>query len=232
MPSPNPSWKPGDKIASPVGAMLPLDPAILPARDIYKLIIGAIVPRPIAFVSTISSAGVVNLAPYSFFNGVSSNPPCVMISVSRKEDGGKKDTLLNIEATNQFVVNSANEWLIEPLVHCAGNFPYGVDEMSLVGLTPQASLRVKPPRVRESAFQMECELYKSVEIGEGGPGSTTVIFGRILFMHAHETIYKDGRILFSEHRAIGRLGGFSYGKIAETFDIAVPRVGEKGGSGG
>lgn len=232
MPSPNPSWKPGDKIAAPAGKMLDLDPATLSPKDIYKLIIGAIVPRPIAFVSTVSAAGVGNLAPFSFFNGISSNPACVMIAVSRKEDGSKKDTLRNIEETKQFVVNSANEWLIEPLVHCAGVYPYGVDEMNLVGLTPEPSVKVKPARVKESSFQMECALYKALEIGDGSAGSTTVVFGKILYMHAHESIYKDGKILFSEHRAIGRLGGFSYGRIAETFDIPVPKVGKDGASGG
>ncbi|MBN8548675.1 MAG: flavin reductase family protein [Deltaproteobacteria bacterium] len=232
MPSPNPQWKPGDTVEAPPGKTIELDPTKIPAKEIYKLIIGSIVPRPIAFVSTISAGGVTNLAPFSFFNGVSSNPPCVMISISNKEDGSKKDTLRNIEETKQFVVNSANEWLAEPLVHTAASFPYGVDEMSVVGLTAEPSLKVKPPRVKESAFQMECELYKTVEIGDGSAGSTTVIFGKILFMHAHESVYKDGRILFSEYKAIGRLGGFSYGRVTETFDIPVPRVGSDGPSGG
>ncbi len=232
MPSPNPTWKPGDKIQSPVGDMVELDPAKIAARDIYKLIIGAIVPRPIAFVSTVGKDGTGNLAPYSFFNGVSSNPPCLMISVSRNADGSKKDTLRNIEETGQFVVNSANEWLIEPLVHCAGAFPYGVDEMSLVGLTAEASTKVRPPRVKESAVQFECEVYKTVEIGDGGPGSTTVVFGKIVFVHAHSSVYRNGRIDFSAYRPIGRLGGFAYGRILETFDIPVPKVDGGSGSGG
>lgn len=232
MPSPNPSWKPGEKINFPSGEYAVIDPSVLPAKEIYKLLIGAIVPRPIAFVSTVSASGVGNLAPFSFFNGISSNPPCLMISVSRKDDGSKKDTLRNIEETGQFVVNSANEWLIEPLVHCAGAYPYGVDEMSIVGLTPMPSVRVRPPRVRESAVQFECETYKTVEIGDGSPGSTTVIFGRILLAHAHSTVYKNGRIDFSAYRTIGRLGGFGYGRVLETFDIPIPKVGSEGSSQG
>ena len=231
MPSPNPTWKPGDKIETPAGQMLTVDPSVIPARDMYKLIIGAVVPRPIAFVSTIGKDGTGNLAPYSFFNGVSSNPPCLMISVSYKEDRSKKDTLRNIEETGQFVVNSANEWLIEPLVHCAGAYPYGVDEMSLVGLTPEPSTRVRPPRVKESAVAFECETYKTVEIGDGSPGSTTIIFGKIVFVHAHSSVYKNGRIDFSAYRPVGRLGGFGYGKITETFDIPVPIVGGQASGG-
>jgi flavin reductase (DIM6/NTAB) family NADH-FMN oxidoreductase RutF len=212
--------------------MLEVDISAISQRDAYKLLIGAVVPRPIAFVSTVNKNGVGNLAPFSFFNGVGSNPLCVMLSISRKEGGEKKDTLRNIEETKQFVVNSANEWLIEPLVHCAGAYPYGVDEMALVGLTPEPSTKVKPPRVKESAVQFECELYKSVEIGDGSPGSTTVVFGKVLHAHVHSTIYKDGRIDFSKYRTVGRLGGFSYGRIAETFDIPVPNVPGAKSSGG
>lgn len=222
--SPNPNWKPGDKIPAPTGTMVELDPASMPVREVYKLLIGGIVPRPIAFVSTLSPSGVGNLAPFSFFNGVSSNPPCVVVSVARKEDGSKKDTLRNIEERKQFVVNSANEWLIEPLVHCAGAYPYGVDEMSLVGLTPEASTRVAPPRVKESALQLECELYDTLEIGDGSAGSTTLVVGKIVLAHIHSAIYKNGRIDMGGYKPIGRLGGASYGRIADIFDLPIPDV--------
>lgn len=222
--SPNPNWKPGDKVATPAGTMVEIDPAAIPAREVYKILIGGIVPRPIAFVSTLSTSGIGNLAPFSFFNGVSSNPPCVVISVSKKEDGSEKDTLRNIEETKQFVVNSANEWLIEPLVHCAGAYPYGVDEMSLVGLTAEPSIRIAPPRVKESALQLECELYDTLKIGSGGAGSTTLVVGKIVLAHVHSAVYKNGRIEIGEFKPIGRLGGTSYGKISDIFDIPVPAV--------
>ncbi|MCB0351865.1 MAG: flavin reductase family protein [Bdellovibrionales bacterium] len=224
MTSPNPSWKPGDTVESPVGEMVEIDPASVSATDMYKLIIGSIVPRPIAFVSTQSPDGQDNLAPYSFFNGVSSNPPCLMISVGTPRPDFQKDTLRNIEATNEFVVNSANEWLIEPLVHSAGEFPYGVSEMSEVGLTPLDSVKVGPKRVKESAVQMECRLLKTVQIGDGSPGSSTVVFGEIVFVHVDKNCYKDGKIIFDNYRNIGRLGGFGYGKISETFEIPVPKI--------
>lgn len=232
MSSPNPSWKPGDAIHAPAGETLELDPTQISQKDAYKLLIGAVVPRPIAFVSTISAAGKGNLAPFSFFNAVSSNPPCVIIAISKNEDRDKKDTLRNIEETKQFVVNSANEWLIEPLVHCAATFPYGVDEMNVVGLTPEPSKKVKPARVKESAVSFECELFNSIQIGDGGPGSTTLVVGKVVYIHVSSSVYQNGRILFPEYKAIGRLGGSSYGKITEIFDIPVPQLGSKTGSGG
>lgn len=218
------SWKPGTQIASPVRGMTELRMAELDTTSIYKLLIGAIVPRPIAFVSTVSPEGVGNLAPFSFFNGVSSDPPCVMISITRKNNGEKKDTLRNIEATGEFVVNSVADWMVEPMNHCSAEYPYGVSEMSQVGLTPVASSLVKPPRVAESPIHMECKLEKLVEIGEGKVGSATVVFGRILTMHVFDEAYAKGRILLEKIAPVSRLAGFGYGLTTETFEIPRPKL--------
>src|SRR6476620_5550513 len=102
------TWKPGNPISAPTSKIITLDPSDIGQRATYKLMIGSIVPRPIAFISTLSPEGLGNLAPFSFFNGVSSNPPAVMVAITRKKGGGKKDTLVNIEATRQFVVNSVS----------------------------------------------------------------------------------------------------------------------------
>jgi flavin reductase (DIM6/NTAB) family NADH-FMN oxidoreductase RutF len=217
-------WKPGDAIASPVDRMISLDLTTMASTPAYKLLIGAIVPRPIAFVSTVSPEGVGNLAPFSFFNGVSSVPPAIMIAITRRNDGSKKDTLRNIEATRQFVVNSVAEWLVEPMNHCSADYPYGVDEMRKVGLTPLPSLRVKPPRVKESPIQMECELYDTMEVGPGVVGSSTIVVGKILQMHVHEPAYDNGRLRLEAIQPISRLAGASYGRTTETFDLARPKV--------
>lgn len=224
MSSPNPNWKPGDKVASPVTEMVTLDPESMQTPDLYKLLIGTIVPRPIAFVSTVSEAGLINLAPFSFFTGVSSNPPCLAISIARRPDGEKKDTLKNIEATDQFVVNTASEWLVEPLVHTAAEFPPEVDEMATVGLTPLPSIKVKPPRVKEAAVQFECENVGVLEVGEGGAGSSTLVVGRIILAHVSTAAYKDGKVDFTALKPVARLGGPTYSLIGQTFDIPVPKL--------
>lgn len=224
MNSPNPNWKPGEAIVSPVGAMTTLDPEKIPPADMYKLMIGAIVPRPIAFVSTASEKGQVNLAPFSFFTGVSSNPPCLVISVARRSDGEKKDTLKNIEETEEFVVNTASEWLVEPLVHCAADYPYGVDEMATVGLTPLPSVKVKPPRVKEAAVQFECKSVGTLEIGEGAAGSATLVVGHIVLAHIDSALYKDGKVDTTGLKPVARLGGPTYSLLGTTFDIPIPKV--------
>ncbi len=183
--SPNPLWTLGQKIVSPVDKMVSCDISQLSPQDAYKLLIGSIVPRPIALISTINSEGKGNLAPFSFFNGVSSKPLCIMVSITRKADGSKKDSLLNIEATGEFVVNTVAEWMIEPVNYCAGEYPYGVNEMEKVGLTPLISEVVKPNRVKESPIHLECKVHKMVEIGDGAGGST-VIIGEVLRVHVHE----------------------------------------------
>lgn len=224
MKSPNPNWKPGDKLSSPVNETIQVDPNSIDKREMYKVLIGSVVPRPIAFVSTVNSQGQVNLAPFSFFNAVSSNPPTLVFSVSRKPDGTKKDTLRNIEETKQFVVNSANEWLLEPLVHSAGAFPYGVDEMAKIGLTPQASVKVKPPRVKEAAVQMECELYDLLQIGDGSPGSSSLIIGKIVLFHVYKSAYQNGRIALDVLKPIGRLGGTGYASLGNIYEIPIPEI--------
>ncbi len=183
VPSPTPSWKPGDPITAPAGATIELDPARLDVTFVYKLMIGAIVPRPIAFVSTLSREGKGNLAPFSYFNGVSADPPCVMIAIERKPDGSEKDTWRNIRDTGEFVVNSVNEWIAEATNYCSAAYPFGVDEAEKAGLKKLASVKVRPPRIAESAIQMECELYGSMEVGPGSPGSATIVVGRIVCFH-------------------------------------------------
>ncbi|MCO6429438.1 MAG: flavin reductase family protein [Deltaproteobacteria bacterium] len=224
MTSPNPDWKPGQKIEAPGGDLISFSPAEKDVASIYKFLIGSVVPRPIAFVSTISKDGVSNLAPFSFFNALSSNPPCVMISISARPGGEYKDTLRNIEETKEFVVNSANRWLLEPLVHCAAEYPYGVSEFEKAGLTAIASEKVKPQRVKESAVQLECELYQTVKIGDGSPGSSTLVIGKIVMFHVLDRIYQDGKINLEELKPIARLGGVNYCSVGEIFGIPIPKV--------
>lgn len=218
------TWTPGTKIYSPVQEMSSFDAKDISQRDLYKFMIGGIVPRPIAFVSTISAQGQLNLAPFSFYNGVSSNPPCVVFSITRNNDDSKKDTLKNIEETKELVINSVAEWMAEPMNHCSANFPHGVSEFEKSGLTPLKSDRVKPPRVKESPLQFECTLEKLVEIGDGTVGSATLVIARILKVHVHKPAFQNGHVILDELKPIARLGGIGYARVTDTFELARPEI--------
>jgi flavin reductase (DIM6/NTAB) family NADH-FMN oxidoreductase RutF len=197
-----------------------IDPDKQPFSDNHKLMIGSIVPRPIAFVSTVSPDGKNNLAPFSYFNGVCSNPPTVMFAPARRGyDGVTKDTLNNIRDTDQFVINIVSEEIGEKMVACATDFPPEVDEFEVSGLTPKPSEKVKPPLVAESKVSFECELNQIVEIGDGGAGAGFVVIGTIVMFHVDDDVYSDGRIDIEALKPIGRLAGNSYTHIRDTFEI-------------
>jgi len=222
MSSPNPNWKPGQKVDAPFTSMVEIDPKSSSTLDLYKLLIGSIVPRPIAFVSTINSKGQGNLAPYSFFNGVSSNPPTLMFSAGIDRNGNKKDSLVNVEETGEFVVNSANQWFVEALVQCSAEYPYGVDELEQVGLTPLPSKLVSPFRVAEAAVHFECKVYDTMQVGDGGPGSAVIVVGEVVTVHVADICYDNGRVDFDKLQPVARLGGSGYGLVGERFDIPRP----------
>jgi flavin reductase (DIM6/NTAB) family NADH-FMN oxidoreductase RutF len=230
---PRPDWKPGDRIETPLGdspEMLSLEPKKLGIGEVYRLIISGIVPRPIAFVSTIDKTGKKgNLAPFSYFNGVGSSPASLVIAITVKPDGSKKDTLLNIEETGEFVVNTVSDWMAEPMNHCSAAYPYGVDEMSKAGLTPVASQMVKPPRVLESPVQLECKVFGTMQVGSG-LGSSTLVVGEILLIHIAKHVLQQeakGRtttVDIEKLKPLSRLGGNSYGRTNDIFDVPRPKV--------
>lgn len=199
-----------------------IDPEQHTPNDVYKLMVGAIVPRPIAFVSTLSAAGVRNLAPFSFFTAVSANPPVICFSpMVRASDGQRKDTLHNIEATGEFVVNVVSEEFARQMNQCSAEFPPDVDEFAISGLTPVASELVKPPRVRESHIQMECRLLQVVHVSPKPLGGSLVL-GEVLRFHVDETLFDDFRIDPGRLRAIGRMGGPIYARTTDRFEMPRP----------
>ena len=172
-----------------------IDPKEHPFQDIHKLMIGSIVPRPIAFVSTLSKSGIRNLAPFSYFNGVCANPPTIMFAPARRGySGDTKDTLNNIRETEEFVVNIVSEDFSEQMVACSTDFDPEVDEFDVSGLTPVSSNMVAPPRVEESRVSFECHLNQIVEIGDGSAGSGFVVIGTVVLFHVDDSVYEDGRI--------------------------------------
>lgn len=198
-----------------------IDLSTLKTVDIYKLMISAIVPRPIAWVSTIDQHGKTNLAPFSYFNAVSSDPAALLFCIARKPDGTQKDTELNILETKEFVVNSANEWNLDLVNDSSAPYAHGVSEFEKVGATPEKSTLVRAPRVKEAAVSMECKLLDSLLIGKGTKGSSLIVVGQILAMHVRDDLLREGEIDFTKYQPLSRLGGLLYGR--DTQAIEKPR---------
>jgi flavin reductase (DIM6/NTAB) family NADH-FMN oxidoreductase RutF len=200
-----------------------LDPMSLPVRDRYLLLISTILPRPIAWVSTVSPDGVPNLAPFSFFTGIAANPLSLCFAPVNDRTGRKKDTLVNVEATKQFVVNLASESNAEKMNQTSASYPYGVSEFEKAGVTPLPSLKVKPPRVKESLVSMECELIQVVTLADGPLGGNLVI-GRLVHFHCDDSVWNGGRIRHQDLKNIGRMEGAWYARTQDAFELPRPEL--------
>lgn len=211
-------------LISQVGAMRVIDPSEHNFNEIYKVMIGAIVPRPIAFVSTVDAGGVRNLAPFSFFTGCGTNPPVVcFFAAMRRGPQPQKDTLLNIEATGEFVVNIVSEEMAEQMNTTSAEAPPDVDEFALSRLTPLASELVCPPRVAESKVYMECRLRQIVRVSDK-PGGGHLVLGDVLRFHVLEDILLDGLKIDPDRlKAIGRMGGPAYVRTHDRFEMQRPK---------
>ncbi|MBO9599964.1 MAG: flavin reductase family protein, partial [Cohnella sp.] len=193
--------------------MYTFDPADLSERDNYKLLIGSIIPRPIAFVTTLSPQGVVNAAPYSYFNIVSSSPPMLSVSVQRK-NGEPKDTSRNAMATGQFVVHISDETYIAQINETAASLPPDESEVALAGLTPVASGKVAVPGIKEARIRMECVLEQAIPLGDkDGKPSCDLLIGRIVQYHCDPAVYNNGYIDAEALKPVSRLAGNVYGKL-------------------
>jgi flavin reductase (DIM6/NTAB) family NADH-FMN oxidoreductase RutF len=177
----------------------------------------------IAFVSTIDADGRRNLAPFSFFTGISANPPAICFAPMVRSDGSHKDTLRNIEATREFAVNVVSEEIAQQMNACAPDFPPEEDEFAISGLTPIASDLIRPPRVGESKVSMECRLLQIVTVSEKPLGGSLVI-GEVLRFHVAEELVDRFRIDFDKLRAIGRMAGPEYLKTTERFAMVRPTL--------
>ena len=196
------------------------DPTGKPFSEIHKLMIGSIVPRPIALVSTTSKDGNNNVAPFSYFNGVCSNPPTIMFAPARRGwDGHEKDTLIIIRNNQEFVINIVSESFAEKMVKCSTDFDPNIDEFQISGLTPESSSKVSPPKVKESKINLECKLDQIVEIGDGTAGSGFVVLGTIVLFHIDDDIYEDGHILLDKLEPLGRLAGNWYTRPTDNLKI-------------
>jgi flavin reductase (DIM6/NTAB) family NADH-FMN oxidoreductase RutF len=185
-----------------------------------------VAPRPIGWVTTISQAGKVNLAPFSFFNAVADAPPIVIIACNGShKDGGAKDTLANIRETGEFVCNIATWELREQMNLSSADAPHGVDEMKLAGLAAAPSELVKPPRVAPAPAHLECVHLQTIELPATRAGSTNhTIFGRVVGVHISADILRDGMVDMTRFQPIARLGYNDYTVVREVFTMVRPKL--------
>jgi flavin reductase (DIM6/NTAB) family NADH-FMN oxidoreductase RutF len=197
-----------------------IDPQTAPQQSIYKLLIGCVVPRPIAWVSSLSGGGIPNLAPFSFFMAVCNDPPTLAFSSGRRL-GDKKDTVRNIEHTRDFVVNLVDDALAEQMNLTSGEYPPEVDEFALTGLTAAPSVKVKSPRVAEAPINLECRLVQILPVGHG-PHS--LVLGEIVQFHIRDDLYNPttGRIDMYKLHPVGRLAGELYTHVHDIFEMKRP----------
>jgi len=195
------------------------DPQEIEQSAIYKLLTGAIIPRPIGWISTVSEDGIYNLAPFSFFNAVGDDPPHVMFSTVRGNDSNK-DTLNNVLATKQFVVNMVTEALVEQMNLTSQPIPSNESEFELANLTPIPSVKIKAPRVKESPITMECELVHHYSLENHKFGGATIIIGKVVMFHVDETVLLDNyKINLETYKPVARLAGSNYSKLGEIFSV-------------
>jgi len=233
---PNPAWTWGQRVQStPEGkewidgektGWTTIDASVPDPKQMYALLGSGIVPRPVAFVSSISEDGTCNLAPFSWFNQVSTIPPVISVSVTKGSPAQPvKDTAKNIQTTKGFVVHIISEpWLMQANA-CGIDAPADVSEWDLSGLTKIPSNYVKAPRVLESAFSMECEFLQAIDIHEPGTSNvaTTLILGTIKCIHARNDCLDDKGVFDPEKlKPIARLGRIAFTKVTETIDIVRP----------
>lgn len=196
-----------------------LDPQTLESTAVYKLLISSVVPRPIAWVSSVDADGVRNLAPFSYFMAITDTPPTIAFSCSARGTG-KKDTLRNVEATGEFVVNICDDDRAEQMNLTSGDYPPEVDEFAVTGLTPVPSALVKAPRVAEAPINMECKLVRILPVGR----KANLILGEIVQWHVRDDVYDaaTGRLDMHRLRPVGRLCGNLYSHIHQIFEMKRP----------
>lgn len=200
-----------------------IDPLSLPWKSVYKILIGSVIPRPIGWISSIDIDGCANLAPFSFFNVACGNPPHVLFCpMIRGTDQKPKDTLSNVRATGEFVVNIVTEGLAQAMNLTSTELPAEINEFEYSGLTPQPSATVRPPRVAESPLHFECKVATIFDIGDQ-PGSGSVVIGRVVHIHVRQDVLLGSdKIDLEKLKPIGRLAGSDYCRVTDLFQMIRP----------
>jgi flavin reductase (DIM6/NTAB) family NADH-FMN oxidoreductase RutF len=190
--------------------------------EVYQYVVGVVTPRPIAWVTTLSPSGVVNLAPFSFFNAFGANPPVVVFSPTLRRDGTKKDTLLNLERLGEFVVHASVASLAEKVNLTSKEVPPSESEVSLAGLTTVPSVKVKPPRIAESPVALECLVKQIVPCGTG-PIAANLVIGEVVMMHVADAVLDGkGGVDPRKLETVARLGGAFWCRTSDLFEQQRP----------
>jgi len=195
----------------------------IPVTEAYQWMVSLVAPRPIAWVTTLSASGVINLAPFSFFNVFGANPPVVVFSPTLKRDSTKKDTLINIERHGEFVIHASTERDIDAINASSASLPPELSEVEYVGKRTLPSVLVKVPRLADAPFALECKLRQIVPVGSG-PISSNLIIGDVVMMHIDPVILgKDGKVDPSRLRSVARLGGEHWCRSTDLFQMERPQ---------
>jgi len=199
-----------------------IDPSSTAVPEVYQYLVGVVTPRPIAWVTTVSPSGVVNLAPFSFFNAFGANPPTVVFSPTLRRDGTKKDTLLNLEQLGEFVIHSAVSPLAEVVNLTSKEIPHAESEVSLAGLTTIPSVKVRPPRIKEAPVAMECVVKQIIPCGTG-PIAANLVIGEVVMLHiADEVLDGKGGVDPRKLKTVARLGGAFWCHTSDLFEQTRP----------
>jgi flavin reductase (DIM6/NTAB) family NADH-FMN oxidoreductase RutF len=197
-----------------------IDISAIERQDKYKLLIGCIVPRPIAWVTSVGASGVVNAAPFSYFNVASIEPMMVSIAVMRKPGSIMKDTARNIQESGEFVVNMVDVHNVDAVNQTSADYPPDVSEVEMLGIDLKPSARVKVPRIGASRIHFECRLQQIVELGT--PTTSDLIIGEVVHVHVEDALYHEGRIDAHAFAPVSRLAGHTYATLGELFDRPRP----------
>lgn len=199
------------------------DVASLPRQRFYQIATAAIQPRPIAWISSLSAAGVANLAPFSFFTVASLAPPVLSVTLTNRRDGGPKDTLRNLLESGECVINIVTEGTVEAMNASCGDYPPEVSEIAVLGLATRPSRRVAPPGIAAAPVRFECRLRQTLPFG-AGPGGTHVLFLDVVHIQADDDVLADGWVSPAAIASVGKLGGDGYARTRERFDLPRPNI--------
>jgi flavin reductase (DIM6/NTAB) family NADH-FMN oxidoreductase RutF len=194
---------------------LEFDPSTVEKRQVYRLLVGSVVPRPIGWASTVSKSGITNLAPFSFFTVVCVIPPMISLTIARNPDGSEKHTLKNARDTGEFCVNVVTHPMWKEMVDSANGFPEQESEFEKTGLTPIPGVKVRAPRVQQAPIHLECKLERVLELG---PNRHPLVIGEIVYFHVDPACMSGKYIDMRKLDPIGRLNGFTYATLGEILE--------------